>query len=124
MNPVECNGNTQDPSDDFTKCIGEFHGLQLLVSVCSAILIVNYPLTLLSYLARVPVVQTAVNTSISHASAYEVQQNSYSVGIGQEFGLTCITSSFFEVFWYRGDMMGEEELQHITHDAHNCNIVP
>ena len=59
-------------------------------------------------LAHVPDVQTSVDTSISHASAYEVQQNSYSVGIGQEFGLICNTSSFFEVFWYRGDVMGEE----------------
>ena len=56
-----------------------------------------------------PDVQIAVNTSISHASAYEVEQNAtrYSVGIGHEFGLVCNTSRFFEVFWYHGDMMGE-----------------
>ena len=56
-----------------------------------------------------PDVQIAVNTSISHASAYEVEQNPtrYSVGIGHEFGLVCNTSRFFEVFWYHGDMMGE-----------------
>ena len=64
-----------------------------------------------------------MDTSISHANAHEEQQNNYSVGIGHEFGLVCITSSFFEVFWYHGDVMGEEQIQHITHDAHNCNIV-
>ena len=58
-----------------------------------------------------PDVQIAVNTSISHASAYEVEQNpnptQYSVGIGHEFGLVCNTSRFFEVFWYHEDMMSE-----------------
>ena len=29
MNPVVCSENTQDPSDDFTECISEFHDLQL-----------------------------------------------------------------------------------------------
>jgi len=67
-------------------------------------------------LAKVPDVQIEVNTSISHASAYEVEQNltRYNVGIGHEFGLVCNTSRFFEVFWYRGDMMGKEQLQHVN----------
>ena len=67
-------------------------------------------------LAKVPDVQIEVNTSISHASAYEVEQNPtrYNVGIGHEFGLVCSTSRFFEVFWYRGDMMGKEQLQHVN----------
>ena len=67
-------------------------------------------------LAKVPDVQIEVNTSISHASAYEVEQNPtrYNVGIGHEFGLVCTTSRFFEVFWYRGDMMGKEQLQHVN----------
>ena len=46
VNPVECDGDTQDPSDDFTECIGEFHYLQPLVNGQSTILIlINYTYT-------------------------------------------------------------------------------
>ena len=60
--------------------------------------------------ARTPEVQVEVDTSVTHANAfeYEPQAKSYSVGIGQEFGLVCNTSSFFQVSWYQGDMIGEK----------------
>ena len=58
--------------------------------------------------ARTPEVQVEVDTSVTHANAYELQANSYSVGIGQEFGLVCNTSSFFQVSWYQGDMIGKQ----------------
>ena len=45
-----------------------------------------------------------MDTSISNSSVYEVDPDSYSVGIGHEFGLVCNTSGFYEVSWYWEDM--------------------
>lgn len=66
-----------------------------------------YMIYLPSHTARTPDVQVTVDTRVTHASAYEGQGSSYSVGIGQEFALACTTSSFFEVYWYHGDVLGE-----------------
>jgi len=60
-----------------------------------------------SHTAQTPDVQVTVDTRVTHASAYEGQGSSYSVGIGQEFALACTTSSFFEVYWYHGAVLGE-----------------
>ena len=63
---------------------------------------------LLFVAARQPDVRVEVNTNVTHANAYcEKQGSIYSVGIGQEFALACTTSSFFEVYWYHGDVLGE-----------------
>ena len=65
-------------------------------------LIIYLPIT-----ARTPDVQVAVDMLVTRASVHEERGNSYSVGIGQEFGLVCTTSSFFEVYWYQGNVLGK-----------------
>jgi len=78
---------------------------------------------LLFVAARRPDVRVEVNTNVTHANAYyEKQGNIYSVGIGQEFGLVCTTSGFFEVYWYHGDMRGEEVVLNSTYSTPSTSI--
>lgn len=50
------------------------------------------------HLDRVP--DVSINIALGQRNAYTVdEENTYQVGYGHEFGLSCTTSSLFEVEW-------------------------
>ena len=51
-------------------------------------------------LAVVPNVGVEVDSQVTSADAYEVENDIYRVGHGYEFGIACITNSSFMAAWY------------------------
>ena len=59
--------------------------------------------------AIIPDITTSVNESLTHDNAHSFDNvsNTFQVGLGQEFGLVCNTSSSFRVAWYHEEQEGK-----------------
>lgn len=83
-----CDGNREIPNEDFTSCIGEmfFAGFSGSINIHCYL-----------NLDREPDVR--IDIRLGQRNAYTMQESTYQVGYGHEFGLECRTSPFFTVQW-------------------------